>query len=173
MGIAAGGFIKQAIVEDSGKREWDTTQTKVFNVQVLNSHHFRAVTGFGPQASCVTAEIYAGNGYPFYSMCEESTVVAGNFNGVQSVGQLEGIEEAHVVPLTISLGSMRITSNPLEFLHNHPSFRMAVLVLKQHPQMLEPMLQQIQDGNPKRAQYSHSTLQPIQLISWTCLPTYQ
>lgn len=104
MGIAAGGLIKQAIVEDSGKHEWDSTQTKVLNVHILNSHHFQAVTGFAPSPSCVTAQTYADHGYPFYSMYEEPTVVAGNFVSVQSIAQMEGNLEPHVVPPTVSIG---------------------------------------------------------------------
>lgn len=142
MGIAAGGFIKQAIVEDSGKREWDTTQTKVFNVQVLNSHHFRAVTGFAPPPSCVTAQTYAQHGYPFYSMYEEPTVVAGNFSGVRSIGQMEGNMEAHVVPPTVSIGGIP-TVSPFDYLRTNASFRDFAQMMGRQPEMLEPVLQHI------------------------------
>lgn len=106
IGIAAGGFIKQAIIEESLKCEWDSTQTKAFDVQILNSQHFQAVTGFLPPPSCVTAQTCADYGYPFYSMSEEPTVVAGNFTSVKSIAQLEGKLEPHVVPPTVTIGSI-------------------------------------------------------------------
>jgi hypothetical protein len=100
MGVAAGGLIEQTIIQDQGKLEWDTTQTKVFNVQILNSHHFQAVTGIPPPESCVTVETYKRHGYPFYHIYDEPSTIAGNFDGIKSVGEMDAIEEALCKPET-------------------------------------------------------------------------
>jgi hypothetical protein len=105
MGIAAGGLIKQTIVQDDRKYEWDYTQTKVFNVQVLNSQHFQHVTGLIPPDPCINAATYAMYGYPFFSMYEEPTTVLGDFGLVQSVGQMNGIEEPSVDPTVVDISS--------------------------------------------------------------------
>jgi hypothetical protein len=83
MGIAAGGHIKQAIVEDqtwdlaqpNSPECWDTTKTKVFNVQILNTVHFRRVTGIAAPNPPVSAQTYADMGLPFFSAYEEPTDV--------------------------------------------------------------------------------------------------
>jgi hypothetical protein len=54
MNVAAGGLISQAIVKDPKTYQWDSTQTKVFNVQILDSQHFQTVIGVAPPTSPVT-----------------------------------------------------------------------------------------------------------------------
>lgn len=77
MGIAAGGMIEQTIVEDDGENKFDATQTKVFNMQVLNSLHYQHVTGEEPPFSYVSEDMYTQYGYPFYKVYEEPSNVAG------------------------------------------------------------------------------------------------
>jgi hypothetical protein len=67
MGIAAGGLIDQAIVRDPGRHKWDGSQTKISNVQILNSLHFQHVTGSRPPEPPIDAATYAAYGYPFFS----------------------------------------------------------------------------------------------------------
>jgi hypothetical protein len=106
LGIAAGGYIDQAIAEDRGSHEWDKTQTKWFNVQILNSSRFQEITGLAPPETPASADLYAELGYPFFDLWEEKTTVAGDFSGVKSVGQLEGISEPSVIPKNVvKLGS--------------------------------------------------------------------
>ncbi|XTI83544.1 hypothetical protein V2W45_113993 [Cenococcum geophilum] len=92
MGIAAGGLIKQAIVRDTG-RKWLATQTKTFNMQVLNTLHFRHVTGFQPSEPPIDARTYATYGYPFFSMYEEPSDVSGDFSLVKSIGHPRSIHQ--------------------------------------------------------------------------------
>jgi hypothetical protein len=97
MGVAAGGLIRQAIVRDPGDVKWDPSQTKVFNVQILNSHHFTSVTGFAPPPTPIDARSYASSGFPFYTTHEEPSSIAGDFSSVRSVGQIEGTSEPELV----------------------------------------------------------------------------
>jgi len=93
MGIAAGGQIDQAIVQDQGTNYWHSSETKWFNVQILNSIRFQQITGLPPPETPANARKYAECGYPFFDMWEEPTTVAGNFSGVKSIGQIDGISE--------------------------------------------------------------------------------
>jgi hypothetical protein len=93
MGIAAGGLIDQNIVRDPCTREWDSSNTKVLNVQILNSIHFSFVTGKEAHDPGLSAETYAEYGFPFFKMYEEPTNVAGKFNQVKGVAELDGVQE--------------------------------------------------------------------------------
>lgn len=103
MSIAAGGLIKQTIVADKGNHDFDPSQTKLFNVQVLDSHHYRKVVGEDPPDLPPTAETYARYGYPFYSIYEEAGVVSGAFEAVKSVKQLDGMEDVQTTPNTVHI----------------------------------------------------------------------
>jgi len=94
MGIAAGGQIDQAIVQDQGTHHWHSSETKWFNVQILNSIRFQQITGLPPPETPANAQTYAEHGYPFFDMWEEPTAVAGNFSGVKSIGQIDGVSES-------------------------------------------------------------------------------
>jgi hypothetical protein len=106
MGIVVGGNIKQTIVKDRGwtstasdeSNRWDTSTTKVFNVQILNTLHFRRVTGLEAPKPPIDAKTYADLGLPFFSMYEEPTDVSGNFRDVRSIGQINGRPDAPVRP---------------------------------------------------------------------------
>jgi len=94
MGIAAGGLIKQTIVRDTNVPTiWDTENSTIFNVQILNSVAFEAITGKAPPKSPVTAKTYAAHGYRYYDIYDEKpSGIKGHFSGVQSVAEkdLEG-----------------------------------------------------------------------------------
>lgn len=107
MGIAARGMIEQTIIEDDGENKFDATQTKVFNVQVLNSLHYQHVTGEEPPFSYVSADMYTRYGYPFYKVYEEPSEVAGNFAGVQSVNEIDEMEDVEVEPATLHIGDVK------------------------------------------------------------------
>ncbi|KAF2195599.1 hypothetical protein K469DRAFT_543570 [Zopfia rhizophila CBS 207.26] len=100
MGIAAGGVIKQSIVRDPG-RLWRKSETKTFNIQILNSIHFRHVTGKEPPKTPIDARTYAQLGYPFYSIYEEPSDIAGDFLDVKSIGQIDGFWEPNIHPKAI------------------------------------------------------------------------
>lgn len=128
MGIAAGGLIKQTIVEDDNDpADWETDKGTIFNVQILNSTAFEAVTGKAPPKAPVTAKTYAAHGYTYYDIYDEkSSGIKGDFSGVQSVAEkdLQGIptlEKAKAVAEAIEN-----TNNPVILLNKiggHTGFR--------------------------------------------------
>lgn len=105
MSIAAGGMIKQTIVEDSGIFEWDSFQTKTFNVQILNSAEFEAVTGkVAAEPDDLTKEgdfSSWGFGLPFFKLFEEPSKVSGAFSAVKSVNQIDGKSDPEFHPTTL------------------------------------------------------------------------
>lgn len=78
MGVAAGGLIDQSVIQDPGTHKWIPMQTKLFNVQILNTPNFQHVTGFPPPQPSIDARTFARYGYPFFSIYEEPTTVAGD-----------------------------------------------------------------------------------------------
>jgi ubiquitin len=118
MGIAAGGLIKQTIVKDyNDPTIWDNENGTIFDVQILNSAAFEAVTGKAPQKTPVTAKTYAEHGYPYYDIYDEKpSGIKGDFSGVQSVTEkdLQGVptlEKAKAVAEVIE-----DTNNPVVLL---------------------------------------------------------
>ncbi|KAH8595364.1 hypothetical protein B0O99DRAFT_155247 [Bisporella sp. PMI_857] len=108
MNIAPGGLITQSIVQDSSASNvlgqasvWGASRTKVFNVQILNTAYFQQVTGFPALESPVDAKTCAAYGIPFYDMKEAPTEVAGDFRGVKSIAQMDGVVEPVVRPSRI------------------------------------------------------------------------
>jgi hypothetical protein len=91
MSLAAGGLIKQSINADPYPASiWDVESTILFNVQLLNSESFMAVTGRAPPSSPVDAKTYQQHGYPFFDIWnEELSGVKGNFAVVKSVGEMD------------------------------------------------------------------------------------
>ncbi len=85
-GIAAGGLIKQCVLEDKYPESiWDTDRALFFNVQILNSERFQQVTGRAPPATPISAKTYASQGLPFFDIYNESSKVKGDFESVKSV----------------------------------------------------------------------------------------
>lgn len=97
LGVAAGGLIKQTVVCDPG-HIWHKSQTKAFNVQILNSIHFQRITGRKPPTSPIDAATYAQYGYPFFTIYEEPSDVEGNFSNIKSVGQIDKFVDPDVEP---------------------------------------------------------------------------
>ncbi|KAF5661549.1 integral membrane protein [Fusarium circinatum] len=95
MNIAAGGLIRQNIVEQP-KGEYKKTSQVTINGQILNSASFQRVTGQEPPKSPISAATYAKAGYPFFSLDEEPTTISGNFSDLQSMAQLKGRPERNV-----------------------------------------------------------------------------
>jgi hypothetical protein len=92
MNIAAGGLITQSIAR-LPRGDYKKTVPITFNVQVLNSAGFNHVTGKEPPRSPVSAKTYADAGYPFFSMYEEPTTIDGDFQGLKSIAQIDGVDE--------------------------------------------------------------------------------
>ncbi|KAK0106277.1 hypothetical protein ONS96_003917 [Cadophora gregata f. sp. sojae] len=90
MSIAAGGLIKQSIAEDIYPAEdWDTENSIIANVQLINSAVFESFTGLKPPPTPITAATYAKTGFPYFSIYEEPTGIHGKFEGLKSVGELD------------------------------------------------------------------------------------
>jgi len=91
MSLAAGGLIKQSINADTYPASiWDPESTIMFNIQLLNSESFMAVTGRAPPSSPIDAKTYQQHGYPFFDIWnEELSGVKGNFGVVKSVGEID------------------------------------------------------------------------------------
>lgn len=104
MSIAARGIITQTIVQDKTEHEWNTSETKVFNIQILNSQHYFHVTGQAPPEPPISATTYAWYGYPFFKIYEEPSIVAGTFGAVKSVAHLDEMDEDKVTPSVDRLG---------------------------------------------------------------------
>ncbi|KAF4945245.1 hypothetical protein FGADI_12106 [Fusarium gaditjirri] len=100
MSIAAGGLIRQNIVEEP-KGLYQKSTTAILNVQILNSASFKRVTGQDPPVSPITARTYARHGYPFYSLDEGPATLSGDFPGLKSLCQLEGRTERNVAGIPI------------------------------------------------------------------------
>ena len=118
MGIAAGGLIKQSILEDTNDPGiWEVNNGTIFNLQILNSAAFEAITGEAPPETPVTAKMYAEHGFPYYKIYDEKpSGIKGDFSGVQSVAErdLQGVptlEKAKAVAEVIE-----DTNNPVVLL---------------------------------------------------------
>ena len=107
MTIAAGGKIHQVIHEDEMKQDWLAERTTVFNVQILNSLCYKAVTGRKPPTKPINAARYKQNGLPFYAMYEEPSGVSGDFSMVKSVAQIDGVKDGMVKPAVKRLNHSR------------------------------------------------------------------
>jgi hypothetical protein len=98
MAVSPGGFINQTIVKDPVKAEnWDTGNTIMFNLQLLNTSVFEQVTGTKAPSMPIIPELYKRYGYPFFKLSEEKSGVKGDFRGPKSVGapdQQKGVKRA-------------------------------------------------------------------------------
>ncbi|KAH7270929.1 hypothetical protein B0J15DRAFT_575823 [Fusarium solani] len=117
MNLAAGGLIKQGVVE-LPQRDYQKTNTITFNVQILNSADFQQITGNPSPPSPVSAETYAKSGYPFFSVFEEPTNVTGDFFAVRSIGQLNGDADPPLqFPLVDAKTGVALASGTVGFLN--------------------------------------------------------
>jgi hypothetical protein len=67
MGIGAGGNIRQSIVKDEeDPRLWATEESRIVNIQILNTVAFKSFTGFDAPKTPVSFETYVKNGLPFF-----------------------------------------------------------------------------------------------------------
>lgn len=93
MGIAAGGSIKQQILEDEyGIETWDSDANISLNVHIVNSAVYEELTGHPTPPSPITAEMYAKKGLPWLSHYDETRkTIAGQkiFSKIRSVLQID------------------------------------------------------------------------------------
>ena len=90
MAVAAGGLIKQTIVRDYTAADgWADIPPLAFNVQIVNSAVFKAITGKSAPPTPVSPAVYAEAGLPFFKLYEEPSGIQGDFSAVKSVAQLK------------------------------------------------------------------------------------
>ncbi|TVY45483.1 Ubiquitin-60S ribosomal protein L40 [Lachnellula occidentalis] len=88
MAVAAGGSIKQVIVQDRYyDSSWEASKMVMFNLQLFNAATFESL-GIPVPPTPITANTYAQHGYPFFNLEEESSGIAGDFK-LDTVGQLD------------------------------------------------------------------------------------
>ncbi|KPI38448.1 Ubiquitin-60S ribosomal protein L40 [Cyphellophora attinorum] len=106
MALAAGGKIKQSISPDySEAKDWDVENTMTFNVQILSTPAFEAITGRKAPPTPITAETYHRHGFPFFKLYEEQSQVFGNFGAVKSVAEIDGVKEMDLTFVQKVIGS--------------------------------------------------------------------
>jgi hypothetical protein len=95
LSVAAGGTITQSIEEDTNDpRIWDVTNSKLLNIQLINSTSFERITGIVAPPTPVSAEIYASQGLPFYEIYQEKpSNVSGDFSKVRTLSTLDAQRE--------------------------------------------------------------------------------
>jgi hypothetical protein len=107
MSLGAGSLIMQSILRDPHpSAAWDTENTAMFNIQLLNATLFHRVTGMHPPPSPISAEAYAAADLPFFELpYEVPSGIEGNFEGIKTVSQLDlqkgrkGIEKELEFPI--------------------------------------------------------------------------
>jgi hypothetical protein len=92
MSLATGRQTERAIVKDKGHHRWDGSQTRWFNIQIINSSNFTMVTGSKAPETPIDAKTYAEYDYPFSQLWEEPTDMAGDFSNVKSTAQIPELE---------------------------------------------------------------------------------
>jgi hypothetical protein len=105
MAIVVGGKIHQVIHPDYQGNDWLPDHTTLFNVQVLNSAVYEAVTGSAPPSDPIDAQTYKRHGFPFFKIYGEPSGISGDFSMVKSVGQIDKKWDKNVTPKVVTLGA--------------------------------------------------------------------
>jgi hypothetical protein len=103
MVVAAGGKINQVIHADKKGDKWLPDRTTVFNVQVLNSAIYKAMTDQAAPSKPMTAKDYANHGFPFFELYEEQSGISGDFSLVNSIGEIDQKMDGVVKPDIVAL----------------------------------------------------------------------
>lgn len=93
MGIAAGGHIKQQILEDEyGADSWDSKAYRDIVIHIVNSAVFEEITGGPPPETPITMAQYQRYNIPWYSNYDEKAATVGAIGilrRILSVGQID------------------------------------------------------------------------------------
>lgn len=103
MTVAAGGKIKQCIVADTLGSHWQPGRTTTFNVQILNSAVYQAVTGEASLCMPLSAVDYTRYNMPVFKFYEEPSTILGNFDKVKSIAQIDEDEDMEVKPRAVAI----------------------------------------------------------------------
>lgn len=96
MSLSFGGIIEQTVHEDKNDPHiWDVTNSRLLNIQTVNSVVFEIITGFLAPPKPISLSMYVSYGLPFYSTNDEkSSKVSSNFENVKSVQVLSHTSSA-------------------------------------------------------------------------------
>lgn len=90
----------QHIEEDTNDpRIWDVANSKILNIQIVDSHTFQLVTGLNPPASPITADMYHRLGLPFFRAWRDEAKGPGVTAPPWSAG-IKGVAETAVANMT-------------------------------------------------------------------------
>jgi hypothetical protein len=93
MGIAAGGRIKQQILEDSyGAESWDEAIFRDVVIHIVNSEVYQRITGLHTPPCPITADSYHRYKIPWYSDYDEkakAVAPVGVFKRILSIGKID------------------------------------------------------------------------------------
>jgi hypothetical protein len=93
--------------------------TTVFNARILNSTVYQAVTGEASPTRRNPTKTYASHCFPFYHMYKGPSGIHGDLGMIESITQLDRIQEAVVEPKValICPDSLINPNGPLRALH--------------------------------------------------------
>jgi hypothetical protein len=99
LGIGAGGSIIQHIErDDNDPRIWDVANSKILNVQIIDSTTFRLLTGLNSPGTPINAQMYKKMGLPFYRLWRDEGKedgVAGTWGGLMGVSEVASKSRKH------------------------------------------------------------------------------
>jgi hypothetical protein len=118
MGLGQGGFMKQDIYKDEyGIEAWDTTQPLRIFVHLLNSLHYKEVTGHLPPHKPLGPKEYSQYHYPWFDYYDDGAVLDGSneLSKVDSIGSLQTKKHENILgdnssintPSPVSLGKQK------------------------------------------------------------------
>jgi len=93
LAIAVGGTIRQKIIHDPyGGDTWDLESATAMTIHIVNSEHFREITGKEPPPTPISAQTYTEHGLPWFDLYEEAPGIvplSKTLNGVRSVAEID------------------------------------------------------------------------------------
>ena len=93
MGLGAGGRMKQKIYPDPfGLATWDETNYASAFVHLVNSEHYRELTGHEPPPTPISAQTYSAHGLPWFDLYDESladVTAPESLTGIKSISEID------------------------------------------------------------------------------------
>ena len=94
LGLAAGGKMKQQIIEDPyGHTFWDeSTKARIF-IHIVNSEMYEQITGETVPPTPITAQTYSSYNYPWFDFYNEDTGSVGKSNILSQVKSVKEVDQ--------------------------------------------------------------------------------
>jgi hypothetical protein len=95
LSLGAGGKIKQSIIEDANDpRIWDLANSRLVNIQLVNSAVFEEITTFLTPKTPISMQTYLESGLPFYDIYHETpSKIAGEFSRVKTLAEIDAARD--------------------------------------------------------------------------------